>query len=156
MDAIMRVIIQRSLQSNVKVDGKIVGEIEKGLVILVGFTYDDTIEDIKKMVDKIIHLRIFDDDNGVMNRSLLDVGGEVLSVSQFTLYADTKKGRRPSYMKALRGEEAIHLYDQFNLQLKDHNINVSTGIFGADMKVSITNDGPITIALESEEWHVKK
>ena len=91
-----------------------------------------------------------------MNRSLLDVGGEVLSVSQFTLYADTKKGRRPSYMKALRGEEAIHLYDQFNLQLKDHNINVSTGIFGADMKVSITNDGPITIALESEEWHVKK
>lgn len=152
----MRVIIQRSLQSNVKVDGKIVGEIEKGLVILVGFTYDDTIEDIKKMVDKIIHLRIFDDDNGVMNRSLLDVGGEVLSVSQFTLYADTKKGRRPSYMKALRGEEAIHLYDQFNLQLKDHNINVSTGIFGADMKVSITNDGPITIALESEVWHVKK
>lgn len=152
----MRVIIQRSLQSNVKVDGKIVGEIEKGLVILVGFTYDDTIEDIKKMVDKIIHLRIFDDDNGVMNRSLLDVGGEVLSVSQFTLYADTKKGRRPSYMKALRGEEAIHLYDQFNLQLKDHNINVSTGIFGADMNVSITNDGPITIALESEEWHVKK
>ena len=152
----MRVIIQISLQSNVKVDGKIVGEIEKGLVILVGFTYDDTIEDIKKMVDKIIHLRIFDDDNGVMNRSLLDVGGEVLSVSQFTLYADTKKGRRPSYMKALRGEEAIHLYDQFNLQLKDHNINVSTGIFGADMKVSITNDGPITIALESEEWHVKK
>ena len=152
----MRVIIQRSLQSNVKVDGKIVGEIEKGLVILVGFTYDDTIEDIKKMVDKIIHLRIFDDDNGVMNRSLLDVGGEVLSVSQFTLYADTRKGRRPSYMKALRGEEAIHLYDQFNLQLKDHNINVSTGIFGADMKVSITNDGPITIALESEEWHVKK
>lgn len=152
----MRVIIQRSLQSNVKVDGKIVGEIEKGLVILVGFTYDDTIEDIKKMVDKIIHLRIFDDDNGVMNRSLLDVGGEVLSVSQFTLYADTKKGRRPSYMKALRGEEAIHLYDQFNLQLKNHNINVSTGIFGADMKVSITNDGPITIALESEEWHVKK
>lgn len=152
----MRVIIQRSLQSNVKVDGKIVGEIEKGLVILVGFTYDDTIEDIKKMVDKIIHLRIFDDDNGVMNRSLLDVGGEVLSVSQFTLYADTKKGRRPSYMKALRGEEAIHLYDQFNLQLKGHNINVSTGIFGADMKVSITNDGPITIALESEEWHVKK
>lgn len=152
----MRVIIQRSLQSNVKVDGKIVGEIEKGLVILVGFTYDDTIEDIKKMVDKIIHLRIFDDDNGIMNRSLLDVGGEVLSVSQFTLYADTKKGRRPSYMKALRGEEAIHLYDQFNLQLKDHNINVSTGIFGADMKVSITNDGPITIALESEEWHVKK
>lgn len=152
----MRVIIQRSLQSNVKVDGKIVGEIEKGLVILVGFTYDDTIEDIKKMVDKIIHLRIFDDDNGVMNRSLLDVGGEVLSVSQFTLYADTKKGRRPSYMKALRGEEAIHLYDQFNLQLKDHNINVSTGIFGVDMKVSITNDGPITIALESEEWHVKK
>ena len=152
----MRVIIQRSLQSNVKVDGKIVGEIEKGLVILVGFTYDDTIEDIKKMVDKIIHLRIFDDDNGIMNRSLLDVGGEVLSVSQFTLYADTKKGRRPSYMKALRGEEAIHLYDQFNLQLKDHDINVSTGIFGADMKVSITNDGPITIALESEEWHVKK
>ena len=152
----MRVIIQRSLQSNVKVDGKIVGEIEKGRVILVGFTYDDTIEDIKKMVDKIIHLRIFDDDNGVMNRSLLDVGGEVLSVSQFTLYADTKKGRRPSYMKALRGEEAIHLYDQFNLQLKDHNINVSTGIFGADMKVSITNDGPITIALESEVWHVKK
>ena len=152
----MRTVIQRSLQSNVKVDGKIVGEIEKGLVILVGFTYDDTIEDIKKMVDKIIHLRIFDDENGVMNRSLLDVGGEVLSISQFTLYADTKKGRRPSYMKALRGDEAIHLYDQFNLLLKDHNISVSTGIFGADMKVSITNDGPITIVLESEEWHVKK
>lgn len=152
----MRALLQRSLHSSVKVNDKIVGEIEKGLVILVGFTYDDTIEDIQKLVQKIIHLRIFDDENGVMNRSLIDTNGSILSVSQFTLYADTKKGRRPNYMQALNGEEANKLYEMFHSELIAHNINVQTGIFGADMEVSITNDGPVTIFLESREEHVKK
>ncbi len=144
----MRVIVQRSKNSSVKVDNKIVGSINSGMVILVGFTEGDTEEIIEKMVKKIVNLRIFDDDNGIMNKSILEVGGSILSISQFTLYANTKKGNRPSYIEALNGEEAIKLYDLFNEKLREH-INVATGIFGADMGVNIINDGPITIALDS-------
>lgn len=144
----MKVLVQRVLSSSVEVDNKIVGQINKGLMLLVGFTDSDTDKEIDYMVDKIINLRIFDDENGVMNKSLIDVNGSILSISQFTLYADTRKGRRPSYIKALSGDKAILLYDKFNNKLKEENIKVETGIFGADMKVSFINDGPITIMLE--------
>ena len=146
----MRVVIQRSLNASVLIDGKCHGEIDKGLVILVGFTYGDDLKDIDYIVNKIVNLRIFDDENGVMNKSILDVGGSILSISQFTLYADTKKGNRPSYINALGGDKATLLYDEFNRKLSNH-IHVETGVFGANMKVSITNDGPITILLESRE-----
>lgn len=144
----MKVLVQRVLSPSVEVDNKIVGQINKGLMLLVGFTDSDTDKEIDYMVDKIINLRIFDDENGVMNKSLIDVNGSILSISQFTLYADTRKGRRPSYIKALNGDKAILLYDKFNNKLKEENIKVETGIFGADMKVSLINDGPITIMLE--------
>lgn len=144
----MRVVVQRSKESRVEVDKKIVGKIKKGLVLLVGFTNGDNEEIIKKMVKKVLNLRIFDDEAGVMNKSILDVGGEILAISQFTLYANAKKGNRPSYIEALKGEEAIKLYDLFN-QLLEEYIHVETGIFGADMQVYITNDGPITIMLDS-------
>mgnify|MGYP004661321473 FL=1 len=144
----MKVLVQRVLSSSVEVDNKIVGQINKGLMLLVGFTDSDTDKEIDYMVDKIINLRIFDDENGVMNKSIMDVNGSILSISQFTLYADTRKGRRPSYIKALNGDKAILLYDKFNNKLKEENIKVETGIFGADMKVSLINDGPITIMLE--------
>ena len=143
----MKVVVQRVNKSSVSVDGKIVGKIDKGFTLLVGFTHTDTIEDIKYMVKKIVNLRIMDDENGVMNKSILDTGGSILSISQFTLYADTSKGNRPSYMNALRGEESTKLYDLFNEELRKY-VEVETGIFGADMKVSITNDGPVTILLE--------
>ncbi len=151
----MRVLVQRSLESSVSVNAKIVGHIDKGLVLFVGFTHNDTIEDIKYLVRKILNLRIFDDTNGVMNKSVIDTCGSILSVSQFTLYASTKKGNRPSYIEALNGNEAIKLYDLFNQELRKNNINVETGIFGSDMKVSITNDGPITILLESRNKNEK-
>ncbi|MBE6154178.1 MAG: D-tyrosyl-tRNA(Tyr) deacylase [Firmicutes bacterium] len=143
----MRVLVQRSKKSNVKVDNKVVGSISSGLVLLVGFTYGDSEEIIDKMIKKIINLRIFDDENGVMNKSILDYGGEILSISQFTLYADTKKGNRPSYINALKSDEATILYDIFNKKIKEY-INVETGVFGAEMEVNIINDGPITIMLE--------
>ena len=145
----MRVVVQRTKKSSVSVDEEVVGKIDKGLMLLVGFTEGDNIEKIKYMVNKIINLRIFDDENGIMNKSILDVSGSILSISQFTLYADTKKGNRPSYVKALNGEEAIELYKLFNLELKKH-VHVEEGIFGADMKVSLVNDGPVTIILEKE------
>ena len=151
----MKILVQRSLNSNVSVDNKIVGQIEKGLVLFVGFTYGDTIDDIKYLIKKVINLRIFDDEKGVMNKSILDVSGSILSISQFTLYADTKKGNRPSYINALNGEEAIKLYDLFNDELRKNNIEVETGIFGSDMKVNITNDGPVTILLESRKKNEK-
>ncbi len=146
----MRVLVQRCLEASVKVDNKIVGEIGKGLMLLVGFTDGDTDKEIDYMVDKVLNLRIFDDENGVMNKSLLDVGGSILSVSQFTLYADTRKGRRPSYVNALSGDRASLLYDEFNDKIKKCNVFINTGIFGADMKVSLINDGPVTILLEKE------
>lgn len=144
----MRVVVQRAKNAKVEIDNKINGSIVNGLVILVGFTYGDTVEDIDYIVNKIVNLRIFDDENGVMNKSILDVGGTILSVSQFTLYADTKKGRRPSYVNALNGEEAIKLYDIFNQKLNEF-VHTETGIFGSEMQVTLTNDGPITIVIES-------
>ena len=146
----MRVLVQRSLKSSVSVDNQVVGSIDKGFVLLVGFTEGDDSSKIDYLVNKILNLRIFDDENGVMNKSILDVGGSILSISQFTLYADTKKGNRPSYVNALGGDKAILLYDEFNKKLKEH-IHVETGVFGADMCVNITNDGPVTILLESRE-----
>lgn len=146
----MKIVVQRVLKASVEVDKKVVGSINSGLLILVGFTYNDTIKDIDYMVDKVLNLRIFDDENGVMNKSVKDIDGSILSVSQFTLYGDASKGRRPSYVKALKGEEAIKLYEIFNEKLSNE-INTSTGIFGADMKVSLINDGPVTILLESRK-----
>lgn len=143
----MKVLVQRCDSASVSVDNKIVGKIDKGMMILVGFTHTDTSENIDYMVDKVLNLRIYDDENGIMNKSILESGGSILSVSQFTLYADTKKGRRPSYINALNGEKATLLYDEFNNKLKEH-IHVETGIFGAEMKVELINDGPITIMLE--------
>lgn len=151
----MRVLVQRSLNSSVSVLEKQVGQINKGLVLLVGFTHNDTIEDIKYLVKKVINLRIFDDEYGIMNKSILDIGGSILSISQFTLYADTKKGNRPSYINALNGEEAIKLYDLFNEELRKNDIDVETGIFGSDMQVNILNDGPVTILLESRNKNEK-
>ena len=148
----MRVLVKKSLEASVKVDGKIIGAIDSGLVLLVGFTEGDNEEIIDKMISKTINLRIFEDENGVMNKSFLEVGGSILSISQFTLYADTRKGRRPSYLKALNGEKSVLLYDLFNKKLKDMNIDVQTGKFGADMKVSLVNDGPTTIMLDSEDY----
>ena len=143
----MKVVAQRSKYSKVCVDKKIVNEINSGLVLLVSFTQTDTIDNVLKMVKKIANLRIFDDENGIMNKSILDVGGEILSISQFTLYADTTKGNRPSYFKALNGKEAIKLYEKFNEEM-NKLVVTKPGIFGAEMEVSITNDGPITIIME--------
>ena len=143
----MRVVVQRSGYSSVSVDNKLINEIDKGLVLLVSFTHTDTKENVLKMVKKVVNLRIFDDQAGIMNKSVLDVHGQILSISQFTLYANTKKGNRPSYIEALNGEEAIKLYQLFNQELSKYVIT-KIGIFGADMSVAITNDGPVTILLE--------
>ena len=143
----MKVVVQRSLKAKCRIDGEITGKINKGLMILVGFTEGDDEETLKYMAKKIVNLRIFDDELGIMNKSILDVKGEILSISQFTLYADAKKGNRPSYIKALGGEQASILYNKFNKILEEY-VHVETGIFGADMKIELTNDGPITIILE--------
>lgn len=145
----MKIIVQRSKEASVSVNGELINKIDKGLVLLVGFTHTDTLEDINYLVKKVINLRIFDDENGVMNKSILDGGGEILSISQFTLYADSKKGNRPSYINALGGSDAIKLYEIFNQKLNEH-INTLPGVFGADMQVNLTNDGPVTIILESK------
>ena len=143
----MRVLVQRSLESSVSVNNKVVGKIDSGLVLFVGFTHTDTIDNINKLVKKVLNLRIFNDENEVMNKSILDVGGSILSISQFTLYADTHKGNRPSYINAMGGEDATKLYDLFNEELRNY-LDVETGIFGADMEISFTNIGPTTIILE--------
>ncbi len=143
----MRVLVQRSGKASVSVDEKVIGSIPEGLVILVGFTEGDNLEKIEYLAKRVVNLRIFPDENGVMNKSILDFGGSILSISQFTLYADTKKGNRPSYLMALGGDKAIELYNQFNEELRKY-VEVATGEFGADMIVSITNIGPTTILLE--------
>jgi len=145
----MKVVIQRSKNSNVIIDNKVYNEISYGLVVLSCFTESDTLEDINYIVKKITNLRIFDDENGIMNKSIIDISGKILSISQFTLYADTKKGNRPSYIKALNGTEAIKLYDLFNKEL-NKIVPTVTGIFGADMLLNITNDGPVTIIIDSK------
>jgi len=149
----MRIIVQRCERAQVEVENKIVGKIDKGIMLLVGFTQTDTEKEIDYLVNKLLNLRIFDDENGVMNKSVLDTNGSILSISQFTLYADARKGNRPSYINALNGEKAIVLYDKFNEKLKE-KIHVETGIFGAEMKVDFINDGPITITLEKEHENV--
>ena len=143
----MKVVIQRVLSSSVEVDNKIVGKINEGLTILVGFSKNDTYEKIDKIVNKIIKLRIFDDNNHIMNKSILDIGGSILSISQFTLYANVKKGNRPSYIDAMKSSEAEKLYDHFNNELSKY-IEVKQGIFGSNMKLNIENNGPVTIIIE--------
>ena len=145
----MRIIVQRSKEASVTVEEKIIGKIEYGFVLLVGVTHDDRKEDAAYLADKIVHLRIFEDENGKMNRSLLDVGGSILSVSQFTLYGDCRKGRRPNFMGAAKPEYALSIYQHFNEQLKQKGVHVETGEFGAMMNVSLNNDGPVTLILES-------
>ena len=147
----MRVLIQRVNESSVTIESKIKSKIGKGLLILVGIEDADSDEDIDFLTSKITNLRIFDDENGVMNRSILDTDGEILLVSQFTLHASTKKGNRPSYIKAAKPDIAIPLYEKFCKELSIKlNKNIETGIFGADMKVSLTNDGPVTIWIDSK------
>ena len=145
----MRIIVQRSKEASVTVEEKIIGKIDYGFVLLVGVTHDDREEDAAYLADKIVHLRIFEDENGKMNRSLLDVGGSILSVSQFTLYGDCRKGRRPNFMAAAKPEYALSIYQYFNEQLKQKGVHVETGEFGAMMNVSLNNDGPVTLILES-------
>lgn len=143
----MRVLVQRSGKASVTVDNEVVGKIDEGLVLLVGFTEGDNLEKISYLAKKVVNLRIFPDEDGVMNKSILDYGGSILSVSQFTLYANCEKGNRPSYIKALKNDESIVLYEKFNEELRKY-IDVSTGKFGADMDVLLTNIGPTTILLE--------
>ena len=146
----MRAVVQRVTSSKVVVDGQITGAINKGINVLIGISCDDNEEDLKYIRDKIINLRIFEDENFKMNKSLMDIGGEILLISQFTLYGDCRKGRRPNFMNAMAGEDAKKLYDELVLELKKSNLKVETGIFGADMKVDIQNDGPVTILIESK------
>lgn len=147
----MKIVLQRVLEASVKIDGAIFSEIENGLLILVGIEDADTTEDIVWLSNKICNMRVFGDENGVMNRSVKDVSGEILTVSQFTLQASTKKGHRPSYMKAAKAEISIPLYEQFVQQLQlDLGKEIKTGVFGADMKVALVNDGPITILVDSK------
>nr|WP_294929768.1 D-aminoacyl-tRNA deacylase [uncultured Flavobacterium sp.] len=147
----MKVVLQRVSQASVTVDSKIVADIQKGLLVLVGIEDADTQEDIDWLVGKIIKMRIFGDENDVMNCSVQDVDGDIIVVSQFTLHASTKKGNRPSYIKASKPEFAIPMYENFvNSLEKEFNKKVQTGIFGADMKVSLLNDGPVTILIDSK------
>lgn len=143
----MKTVVTRVKQASVTIDNKLISKINNGLLVLVGFTENDDESKIDYMVKKITNLRIFNDENNIMNKSVKDVNGEILSVSQFTLYGDASNGNRPSYIKALKGEEAIKLYDLFNKKLNE-TIKTKTGVFGADMKVESINDGPVTIIIE--------
>ncbi|CAM3095835.1 D-aminoacyl-tRNA deacylase [Sporolactobacillus spathodeae] len=147
----MRVVLQRVKQAQVAIDGACVGKIEQGLMLLVGIRKGDTADDIIYVADKIAGLRVFEDEGGKMNRSIIDCGGAILSVSQFTLYGDTSHGRRPGFIEAARPEEAKPLYQAFNEHLRrQHGLTVETGHFGADMAVSLVNDGPVTLIVESK------
>ena len=145
----MRAVVQKVSSSKVTVDEEVIGQINHGLLVLLGVTHDDTSKDVDYMVDKVTNLRIFEDENEKMNLSLKDVGGEILAVSQFTLYGDARKGRRPSFSDAARPEVANPLYEEFVEKIKSQGINVGTGKFGAHMMVDLTNDGPVTILLDS-------
>lgn len=147
----MKLVIQRVKSSSVTIEGIVNGKINQGLMVLVGFCDTDNEMIIDKLVDKMINLRIFEDENQKLNNSLLDINGSVLSISQFTLYADCKKGRRPGFTKAAKPEIAIPLYNYFNNKIKESGVQLETGIFGADMKVELINDGPVTIILDSAE-----
>lgn len=145
----MRLVIQRVLESSVTVDGREVGRIGQGYLVLCGVEDGDTQEDLRYAIDKTVNLRIFEDDAGKMNRSILDVGGAVLAVSQFTLHGDVRHGRRPSFIRAARPELAVPMYEGYCQGLRDAGIRVETGIFQADMKVSLVNDGPVTLLIDS-------
>lgn len=149
----MRAVLQRVSEASVAIDGVTVGEIGRGFMVLLGIHEEDRSEDVEYLVRKISMMRVFEDENGKMNRSLQDLatGGQILSISQFTLYADTKKGNRPSFIKAARPEQAIPLYEAFNQGLRDAGLKVAVGQFGADMKVSLINDGPVTIILDTRD-----
>lgn len=146
----MRIVLQRVAHASVTVDEKVIGKIQRGFLLLVGVTHDDAMEDMEYLVRKIVQMRIFEDEEGKLNRSIQDIGGEILSVSQFTLYAETKKGNRPSFSKAAPGDVALEMFEQFNGLLRETGIPVETGQFGADMKVELLNDGPVTILLDSK------
>lgn len=146
----MKVVLQRSKAASVTVQGEVTGAIDRGYVLLVGITHDDTAEDVAYLARKVAHLRLWEDHEGKMNHSILEHGGAILSVSQFTLYGDAKKGNRPSFTSAARPEIAKPLWEAFNEALRDYGLQVETGIFGAMMDVALTNDGPVTILLESK------
>ncbi len=147
----MRIVVQRVKQASCQVEAKLTGSIDQGLMILVGFGSEDQDINLDKMADKLINLRIFEDEAGKMNLSLLDIKGKILSISQFTLYADCRKGRRPCFTDALNPQAANEYYQRFNAILRAKGIEVACGIFGADMQISLINDGPVTIILDSEE-----
>lgn len=147
----MRVVIQRVSKACVKIKGETFGKIGPGFLLLVGFTHDDTSSDIDYLVKKIVNMRIFEDENGKMNISLLQKGYQILSVSQFTLFADTRSGNRPGFSAAAKPEIATKLYDEFNAKLREQNVHVETGIFGAEMEVELVNDGPVTIIIDSKK-----
>lgn len=146
----MRVVVQRARDAKVLVQNEVVGTINNGLMLLVGITHSDTLEDIKYVADKVVNLRIFEDEAGKMNLSLLDVKGDILSVSQFTLYGDCRKGRRPNFMDAAKPEYAEKMYELFNAELREKGVHVETGSFGAMMDVQFTNVGPVTLIIESK------
>ena len=146
----MKVMIQRSQAANVQIAGEVVGSIPHGFVLLVGITHEDTLADVDYCARKVLAMRIFEDNEGKMNWNLAQVGGQILSISQFTLYADTRKGNRPSFAAAARPEYAEQLYDQFNERLRQAGVQVATGRFGANMQVHLVNDGPVTIIIESK------
>ena len=147
----MRIVLTTVTSASVEIDNQIVGKINRGFCVLVGFTHDDTKEIVDKMLDKMLSLRVFMDENGLTNLSIYDVKGEILSVSQFTLYADLAKGRRPSFVNAMKPDQAKELYEYFNTQIKEKYGAVETGVFGADMKVNSVNDGPFTVIMDSKE-----
>ncbi|GAA0457093.1 D-aminoacyl-tRNA deacylase [Alkalibacillus silvisoli] len=147
----MRAVIQRVTTGSVEVNNETTGAIELGLVVLLGVTHDDTEKDLQYIADKVTNLRIFEDEQGKMNRSVKDVSGKVLSISQFTLYGDSRKGRRPNFMNAAKPDIANELYEQFNKQVESLGVPVEVGAFGEHMKVSLLNDGPVTLILDSKE-----
>ena len=147
----MKLVVQRVSEARCTVEGSLTGNVGQGYMILAGFGLEDDEAIVRRMAEKVSKLRIFDDEEGKINRSIHDVKGKILSISQFTLYADCKKGNRPSFTDALKGEEAKHLYDCFNKCLRDLGLEVEEGIFGANMQISLVNDGPVTIVLDSDE-----
>ncbi|WP_216829108.1 D-aminoacyl-tRNA deacylase [Alkalihalobacterium elongatum] len=147
----MKVVLQRVSEASVKVNEEVVGKINSGLMLLVGITHEDTVEDVQYVTEKIANLRIFEDEDGKLNRSLLDVGGQILSISQFTLYGDCRKGRRPNFMAAAKPDVAAPLYETFNEALREKGIQVETGVFGAMMDVQLINHGPVTLIIDSKQ-----
>jgi D-tyrosyl-tRNA(Tyr) deacylase len=146
----MRIVIQRVTKASVSIGGSTKSAIGAGFLLLLGVCEDDTLDDVEWLVKKVVGLRVFDDENGVMNKSILDVGGKILSISQFTLYGDASHGYRPGFVDAMRGEETVNLYNSFNEALRSYNLKVETGVFGADMHITFTNMGPTTIILDSK------